>query len=265
MQTSGLRDMREFFDDYVKRDFPNRRNEKGETFGWPGDEWANEDLRENTYNLLLSNTDSAPQRHIVEIGPGSGKYTQMLLERTAASLTAFELSPALLEALRQRCGKYIESGRLSARDMNWTKNNELVAAIGSNAGSVDLFFAIDVFLMMDFQAVLIHLISAARVLRVGGRFAATFGDANSASGWGRMLSDASRHSAFELAPDTRFHWLSAGFLEQVLARLGFTILKSVSGPQGGEFGTLDVARRYIVAELTDKEPSAVISYGLWQF
>lgn len=256
--------MREFFDDYVNRDFPNRRNEKGEAFGWPGDEWANENLRENTYNLLLHYSASNLCQHIVEIGPGSGKYTEMLLDRTAATVTAFELSPALLGSLRDRCVNYVEAGRLSAHGMNWTENDELVAAIGDKAGSVDLFFAIDVFLMMDFQSVLIHLISAARVLRIGGRFAATFGDADSDSGWSRMLSDANRHSAFALAPDTRFHWLSASFLEQVLTRLGFTIVESVSGPQGGKFGTLDVARRYIVAELTDKSPSAVISHELWR-
>ncbi len=258
MPSVDVQDMRAFFDDYVVRDFPGRRATDGGKFQWPGDEWVTAEVREATYSTLLEPPPGQPWRSIVEIGPGSGKYSEMLLDRSMAKLIAFELSPALLESMHQRCATAVASGRLDGRPIDWTSNDGLLTAIGPEVGKVDLFFAVDVFLMMDFQSTLAYLVSAANSLRVGGRFAATFGDADTQSGWDRMIRDTRRHSAFSLQPDTRFHWLSKGFLDDVFTRLGFRILTSVSGPDGGDHGPLDIARRYIVAELVDPAPGQAL-------
>jgi len=219
-------------------------------------------VREATYATLLEPPLGERWETVVEIGPGSGKYTEMLLERTPASITAFELSPALLSSMLDRCAPHVASGRLDGRPIDWVSNNGLIESASPLVGRVDLFFAVDVFLMMDFQATLTYLISAANLLRPGGRFAATLGDADSQSGWERMIRDTGRHSAFSLAPDTRFHWLSGTFIDQVFSRLGFRIVTHVSGPDGGNCGPLDIARRYVVAELVDPKPGQALRQNL---
>lgn len=249
-----IQDMRKFFDDYVSHDFPNRKDAEGRGFPWPGDEWADDTLRENTYQLLLTPPQGTEWQRAVEIGPGSGKYTEMLLERSAAQVTAFELSSGLLGALQQRCAPFIDNGRLRANLIDWDENAGLVDRVPALVGKTDLYFAIDVFLMMDFQSVFVYLLSAAKLLRVGGRFAGTFANAESQSGWDRMVRDATRHSAFALRPDTRFHWVNGTFLDTVLSNLGFRVVKRVSDdsthPQ-----KIDIARHYVEAELVD--PDAV--------
>ena len=77
-----------------------------------------------------------------------------------------------------------------------------------------------------------------------------------------MIRDTGRHSAFSLQPDTRFHWLSRSFLDDVFTRLGFRMVTSVSGPDGGDHGPLDIARRYIVAELVDPAPGQALRQQL---
>ena len=122
----------------------------------------------------------------------------------------------------------------------------------------DLAFAVDVFLMMDFQSVLVYLISAGCMLHEGGRLFATFGDGASQSGWERMLRDAGRHSAFDTAPSTRFHWVDRALLESVLPRLGFGHLTFEDGPAD----ELDIARLYVGAELVDPEAAARLAPAL---
>lgn len=257
--SSPLRNMREFFDDYVSNDFPNRRDAEGRGFRWPGDEWADEVLRTNTYALLLTPPQDGEWKQAVEVGPGSGKYTEMLLEQSNVEVTAFELSPGLLGALETRCAPSIAAGRLDARLIDWVDNGGLVESIRPLTRQVDLFFGIDVFLMMDFQSVFVYLLSAARLLRVGGRFAGTFGNAESPSGWDRLVRDATRHSAFALDPDTRFHWVNGPFLDAVFAKLGFRMVHRVSDDSLYP-NRLDIARHYVVAELIDPDAAALVEH-----
>jgi hypothetical protein len=261
--TGKPRTVRAFFDDYVRRDFPNRRAPDGSSWVWPGDEWVNELVRENTYDLLLRPSAGEVLNEVIEIGPGSGKYTQMLLQRTGARITAYEISDAFLEALAVRCGDFVSNGRLVARPIDFTANEGLVRSARELEGRVDLFFGIDVFLMMDFQSAFVYLLSAALLLRKGGRFAGTFGDADSDSGWERLVRDAGRHSAFDDAPCTRFHWVGRTALIQTLERLGFAVHHMVSGPDAGPQGDLDVARLYVVAEMVDPAAAQALKATLF--
>lgn len=262
-QSDKPRTVRAFFDDYVRRDFPQRRAPDGSGWRWPGDEWVSGAVRDATYELLLRQRGT-PWREVVEIGPGSGKYTDMLLAQPGVHLTAFEISPAFIDSLKERCAAHVEAGRLDARLIDWTANDGLLKALGARAGAIDLFFGIDVFLMMDFQSALVYLLSAALVLRPGGVFAGTFGDADSESGWARMVRDIGRHSGFDDAPCTRFHWVGHQMLRASLERLGFAVRTLVSGPEGAaRLGPLDIARIYVVAELIDPEPSRALKASLF--
>ncbi|ACA19289.1 Methyltransferase type 12 [Methylobacterium sp. 4-46] len=253
MQTPGS-GAASFFDEYVRRVFPARKAAAGADWAWPGDEWADAALREATWRRIVGTSDAAGWREVVEIGPGSGKYTEWVLARSPARVTAYEISAAFLDALRQRCGEAAARGRLDARLIDWTDNEGLLRDYGGRVGSADLWLAIDVLMMMDFQSALVYLISAAAMLRPGGRLVATFADGGSESGVERMLRDAGRHSAFDDSPCTRFHWIDRTLLERLLPRLGFGSLTIEHGPEGG----LDIARLYLQAELTDPDAARAL-------
>lgn len=237
--------MRDFFNAYVRDVFPTRRAAAGASWDWPGDEWAGEALREATWRWIV---DHAPARldSVVEIGPGSGKYTDLLLRRTRAQVTAYEISDAFIECLEQRCAGFVADRRLLTHQIDWLDNEGLLRTHGSTH-DVDLVLAIDVLMMMDFQSALVYLVSAAAMLKPGGRLLATFADAGSESGFARMMRDLGRHSATDQTACTRFHWLDSSLLLKILPRLGFASPAIVQGPDDG----LDIARLYVAAELVD--------------
>lgn len=251
-------DARSFFDNYVERVFPARREAAGADWSWPGDEWAGGALREATWRRIVGPTDPSSWREVVEIGPGSGKYTEMVLARSPAHVTAYEISPAFLHVLEQRCSEAVANRRLDARLIDWTDNEGLLRDYENRRGTADLCVGIDVLLMMDFQSALVYLMSAAVMLRPGGRLVATFADGGTDSGLERMLRDAGRHSAFDQAPSTRFHWIDRTLLEIVMPRLGFGNLLIEHGPEDG----LDIARLYLQAELTDPERATTLPRNL---
>lgn len=251
-------DARSYFDDYVERVFPARREAAGADWPWPGDEWADEPLREATWARIVGHADPSSWKEVVEVGPGSGKYTEIVLARSPAHVTAYEISPAFIGVLRQRCSQAVLDRRLDARLIDWTDNEGLLRDYNKRCGLADLWLAIDVLLMMDFQSTFVYLMSAAAMLKPGGRLVATFADGGSVSGYERMLRDAGRHSAFDQAPCTRFHWVDRALLESVLPRLGFGKLHIEHGPEGA----LDIARLYVQAELTDPSCASALLHHL---
>ena len=248
--------MRQFFNRYVLEVFPARRASAAADWKWPGDEWADDRLRLATWAWLESQMP-AHAREIVEIGPGSGKYTEMLLERTEAQVTAYEISDAFIDCLLDRCARFASAGRLSAKQIDWTDNQGLLRSHGDER-NVDAVVAIDVLMMMDFQSALVYLVSAAAMLRTGGKLLATFADGGSASGLARMMRDLGRHSATDSSPCTRFHWVTRDMLERVLRSIGFANIEVVEGPAEG----LDIARLYIAGELVDPSASREASRRL---
>ena len=240
--------MRAFFNRYVGDVFPARRAAAGASWEWPGDEWADDALREATWRWIADHRPES-MTEVVELGPGSGKYTDYILRRTAARVTAYEISDAFIQCLEQRCADFVAAGRLVVRRIDWTDNEGLLRRQGRSR-DVDLMLAIDVLMMMDFQSALVYLVSAAAMLRPGGRLLATFADGSSRSGLDRMMRDLGRHSATDPAPCTRFHWIDRAMLERILPELGFGPPDIVHGPENG----LDIARLYVAAELLDPAP-----------
>src|ERR1700732_1078131 len=63
---------------------------------WPGDEWGNEEFWQLTFKRMFVEQGAEHWRHSVEIGAGSGKYTQYLLDHSATDIVAFDISPEFL-------------------------------------------------------------------------------------------------------------------------------------------------------------------------
>lgn len=249
-------DIADFFDDYVRNIFPARRAAAQADWAWPGDEWADQALREGTFSRIVGNRQPSAWREVVEFGPGAGKYTAEVLAASPAHVSAYEISGGFVDVLQRRFPAEITAGRLSVTHVDWKDNEGLLARFRGRAASADLVFAIDVFMMMDFQSVLVYLLTAANMLKPGGRLVATFADGVSESGWTRMLRDVGRHSAFDPSPCTRFHWVTGEMLENVLPKLGFGDVRIDGGPENG----LDIARLYLDATLVDASlPEALAS------
>ncbi len=237
--------MRVYFNHYVTAVFPGRRAAAGASWQWPGDEWADDALQAATWRWITDHRPS-PMNSVVELGAGAGKYTVPLLRHTTARVAAYDISDAFIDCLERRCIRFIEEERLVAHRIDWSDNEGLLRRQGRSR-DVDMVLAIDVLMMMDFQSALVYLVSAAAMLRPGGRLLATFADGGSDSGLARMMRDLGRHSASDSAPCTRFHWVDRTLLERVLPRIGFAAPEIVHGPSEG----LDIARLYVAAEVVN--------------
>lgn len=251
--------MRGFFNDYVKEIFPARRSAAAaeDRWRWPGDEWTTDEQRAATWAWLIRHAPPSLER-IVEYGPGSGKYTDAFLRETTATIVAYDISDAFIDVLSERFRPEIQAGRLRPCLMDWRDNEGLLRDIGAERGRIDFVAAIDVLMMMDVQSAFVYLLSSAVMLRRGGRLAVNFADGGTQSGFDRILRDAGRHSAFDPAPCTRFHWVDRTLVETMLARLGFGRLSFVHGPDEG----LDIARLYVGAELVEPERAAAMVSAL---
>jgi SAM-dependent methyltransferase len=113
--------------------------------------------------LLESLAVLGPERHVLEIGCGIGRFEQALAGRVAA-ITGIDIAPRMIETARQRCAglpnvRLIET---SGRDLS-----------PFASGSFDAVLAIDAMPYLYRAAtalVVTHFAEVARVLRAGGDF-----------------------------------------------------------------------------------------------
>ena len=113
------------------------------------DEWASDALRTATWRWIV---DACPATlgQVVEIGPGAGKYTDLVLRFTAAHVTAYEISDAFITCLEQRYAGFVTDERLLVRRIDWTDNEGLLRSDGGRR-DIDHVLVIDVLMMMDFN------------------------------------------------------------------------------------------------------------------
>lgn len=136
----------------------------------------------------------APGARVLEIGPGAGRWTEMLLGR-AGSVVAVDLSATAVEACRARFGERADL--------------ELVVNDGASLScladrSVDAVWSFDVFVHLNAVDVERYLDELRRVLRPGGRAAIHHGTrAGATGGWrsdltGERIDRALRERGFLL-------------------------------------------------------------------
>ena len=240
---------REYFNRFVDEVHPQHRTATGERYAWPGDEWSSPDLRERIFSVLMAGLKLGTVKRIVEIGPGSGKYTEMLLRRSACAVRAYDMSDRFLDVLGNRCHEAIRQGRLTTHLMNWEANRGFLddlAAAGWTR-TIDALVGVDVFIHIDLQALVVYLLTAALALRHEGKLLATFANPLSPSGTQALLAGVREYAAFQTRPSSKFHWITNETLRALLPILGFRIDNLVDG----DGATLDFGRSYVVATLSD--------------
>lgn len=204
---------------------------------YPGDEWGTPASWEDTYQRLLENSGATDWQRVVEIGSGNGKYTSMLLQRSAATILACDVSKAFLKVLTKRCRSEKESGRLRTVHLKGRAPDELLTAIeGQNwQGRVDALISIDAMVHVDLQYLSAYFVTAAVALRPGGVLAMTLADATSRNGMAKLLEDIPLYYPRQGQPSHKFEFLSPDIVSSLLTRLGFSI--ELLESDAGEIGT----------------------------
>ncbi|MDQ3588596.1 MAG: class I SAM-dependent methyltransferase [Actinomycetota bacterium] len=242
-----------FWDHYVENLAAGMTQRHGDEPAWPGDEWGSPAAWAERFADLFEPAVSGWER-AVEIGPGSGKYTLKVLERSPeAVLRAYDVSAKFLEVCTERCGDHVSNGRLTPHLLHAVDPAQLLDDLEA-AGwrrRVDGFYSIDVMVHIDLQYLIVYWLTSALVLRPGGQLVMTLNDVTREPGFEKLLRDIPWTYPAQGRPlgSGKFEWLSPEIIESVLPRLGFRLVKLTEAGRDC----------HVVAELEDPERADVLA------
>lgn len=194
---------------------------------WAGDEWGNPLGWEGLYREIFNPAGVADWQRVVEIGPGSGKYTLKVLGDSACRIRAYDVSSQFLKVCEQRCRDWIDQERLSLHLLEATRPDELLLNLRGCGWerSVDCFFSIDAMVHVDLQYLIAYLLTAALVLKPNGKLLLTLSDATRDAGFQKLLRDIHWTFPAQGRPlgSGKFEWLSPDLVRSILPRLGFKV------------------------------------------
>ncbi|MGH7564950.1 MAG: hypothetical protein ACREK5_11095 [Gemmatimonadota bacterium] len=232
------------WDRYVRRWFETK-TARGTDLEMPGDEWGDPAHWDELYRSLFLPAGASEWQRAVEIGQGSGKYTVKVLSNSEAALRAYDVSAEFLQVCEQRCHDWIAAGRLSLHQLNVDRPTLMLDELDGSEWRrrVDGFYSIDAMVHVDLQYLIVYLITAALVLRPGGKLILTLADATGNLGFSKLLGDI--RPLWKTQDGTvgsgKFEWMSPDLVRSILSRLGF------------EIDRLDTTKRdmRVTASLTD--------------
>lgn len=207
--------------------------------GWPGDEWGTPATWDAVYRRYFVGVESWDKA--VEIGPGSGKYTEKVLQSPGVAVRGYDVSRRYLAKCAERCRPHVESGRLDLRLIDTSTPRFMLDDLSDWKRQVDALYSIGVMVHIDLLYLMPYLVTAAAVLKPGGKLIATFGNPTTERGFQQLLADI-KH--FWNNPGGKYEWLGGCVVESLLPRLGFEI-ETLNEPDG-----INVA---VVASVVDPE------------
>jgi SAM-dependent methyltransferase len=222
---------------------------------WPGDEWGNEEFWQLTFKRMFVEQGAEHWRHSVEIGAGSGKYTQYLLDHSATDIVAFDISPEFLNVLRTRLAEPIRAGRLIPELLRAEKCSEMHDWIRQRGWlrQVDAFYSIDAMVHVDLQYLIAYIATAALVLRPGGKLIMSLADATTDGGFRYLLDGIKPYYAMQSRTGGKFEFMSRDLICSVLERVGFVV----------QFiPELSERDAYFAATLSDLSPANILERAL---
>jgi len=209
-----------FWDRYVEQ---WKSGEGAEALEWPGDEWGTPKLWDSLLRWFFAPAGVGGWERAVEIGQGSGKYTLGVLAASPATVRAYDVSPEFLRICEQRCGDMIEQGRLSLHLLDSPRPDQMLMDL-EDCGwrrRVDGFYSIDSMVHVDLQELVVYLITAAAVLKPGGKLIVTLADVTEQPGFERMIANIA--AGYHETSPGKFKWVGPDVTRSVLERLGFEI------------------------------------------
>ena len=193
---------------------------------WPGDDWGSEELWNQWFERLFVPFEVATWQRAVELGQGTGKYTERVLSAGCAEVLACDVSARFLELCRQRLASYVESDRLHLKQIAERDPDALQGAVDIKGwrGSVDAVFSIDTMVHLPFTDVASYMLAATEVLCPDGLLILTFANGCSEPGMEKMVRDL--RSAVQSGGDPRtgcFHWVSPELVRTAATFMGYAV------------------------------------------
>ena len=243
------------WDNYIAEDFDKMKREDSV---FPGDEWGTPAWWDICYQRLLERAGAPDWKQVVEIGPGSGKYTALLLERSPCNILAFDVSAEFMRIMEGRLADFITGKRLQTTLISCESADEMLSkleAIGWR-DQVDAFVSIDAMVHVDLQYLAAYFVTAAICLRPGGKLVMTLADATSARGREKLLRDIKLYFPKQGTTSLKFEFLSPDIVRSTLEALGFRIeLLEHDSP------TPEAARdMFLIAEKMGNDPAALETF-----
>src|SRR5713101_2750880 len=174
---------------------------------WPGDEWGNEARWSKIFETMFLDFGATDWKNCVEIEPGSGKYTSLLLRNSDSHIVAFDISPAYMEVMQKRSSRDIEDHRLEPALIKAEKSVELLEYLENKnlLRKLNAFFSIDAMVHVDLQFLIVYFITAALALKENGLMIMTLANAVSQNGFKHLLNGAKPNHAYPV--DTQaYNW-----------------------------------------------------------
>lgn len=192
----------------------------GGTYEHLGDEWNDDgtrDRRRDTfYYRVFAERWLTPESTVLEIGPGSGKWT-VRMAPNVKRVIAIDVSDKMLERTRARC-----------KQLGIT-NVEYVLTGGEDFGpvadgSIDFFFSFDVFVHIALEDTFPYAHEMARVLRPGGRGVCHYAVNSLPEAWDRIELNNSwyKGGAHTLG---QYYYFSPEMLRRMYERCGLRVVE----------------------------------------
>jgi SAM-dependent methyltransferase len=211
------------WDEYIRR----WRAEGGRHPGgpWPGDQWGTPAEWAANFKELVTDVVPPGAERFVEIGPGAGKYTALILDAyPAATVRAADVSGLYLEVLAERLAPAVAAGRvvpvLLDADPDGLRRD---LATASWMARVDCVCSFDALVHVDLQYMVAYLALASACLRPGGVFSTMLADATSDAGHAKLLTDIRRVWPYQGRACHQFQWVSPDIVRSVFGRLDLQV------------------------------------------
>jgi SAM-dependent methyltransferase len=201
-------------------------NSNGE-LTWPGDEWGTPEQWDELFGHMFRSQGVRTWTHVVEIGPGSGKYTERVLSESNAQVRGYDVSAEFLAVCEARCRDAIAAERLSLHLLKGAHPREMLDDL-EQAGlrrRIDAMYTIDAMVHVDLQYLVVYFITAGLVLRPEGKLILTLSNAVSREGFEKLVGDISWTYTQQASPSGsgKFEWLSPEITRYVLEQIGFDV------------------------------------------
>jgi GT2 family glycosyltransferase len=210
------------FSEYVKRE---PRNVGTEDLVYPGDEWGTPyewaTYADKFLNPFLPDDLTGIA---VEIGPGSGKYTMKVIDKTKRMI-CYDVSEQFIKIAQDRLSRYIAAGKVEFELLKLTNCSEIINSLRAKSllGKVDLFFSVDSMVHVELHTLIAYLINAAKALRLGGFLAMGVASCTNEGGFARLL-DETPWCYGGMRPSHQFYFLSKDIVRFILDKLGFELV-----------------------------------------
>ena len=194
---------------------------------WPGDDWGDAGLWDAWFARLFAPHEVDRWRKAVEIGQGTGKYTQRVLAAGCREVLAADVSERFLELCERRQERWVKERRLHLRRIDERDPRSLPAVVHERGwtGVVDALFSIDTMVHLTWTQVVAILAASTEFLRPGGLAIFSFADCTTETGFHKMLADVKRTLEADGDPATGcFQWVSPSLVRDTAERLGFDVL-----------------------------------------